>query len=824
MSTASEGQGGETRTEGEGPSAALLEEVERLKRAGEHVRAAERLVEAGFTREAGAIFEQLFEDARALAAYEAGGDLEGAMRVALRLGDNAAVDRVIAEATQTGAVDPLFRMLDAAGRHVEIGKIHLARADFEQAAEAFTRGQRFDRAAACREAMGDLRGAGVLYERHLEVSPGDPDACLKLGRILARFSRHDDAITLLQRAVRNAPNPDKMMRRAAPTLILSFTSLGYEEAAQAVLERWQRSAAREGESAPSSLEEFLSSDRAMAFAAVLSKEATTKRRPLDEAPSGAGLDAFFGAGAEPEDKERPAPPGDESAGGLLLAGRYLLGEPLGGGGVGQVFRAYDAFSDRPVAVKIFGAQAMLSDAVKAYAREARAASSLEHPAIAPLVELNMPQGFVVTALIDGVSVEQRLQEGGDAGWLMPFARALLDVLGATHRVGLVHGALKPTNVFLVPGGVRMVDFGAHHLLALRSTETGGLASVWPYLAPEQLFGAPADARADLYALAAMLYRALTGRPPFARAEDDRRSAPRPVSELVPALGPAWDAFFAKALAPRAADRFQSAREMAEALPRLPEGYSLPKAASLAGESPAPVILEETHRYSKGALVFRDGARARVYEGQDLTVSRPVWILELDDDEGVAALAACARIARGVQPVYDVLPDARRAVIARDPEQRRADLAALRQVPQSLVRDLSAVASALESLHASGLALGGFEIDRAIGPVGPRLRLAPAPLPVARTDEGERRDWESFAALVDGAFDIRPDRAPTPRERLLAALVDLRALDGAGAIALFEEGAGEGWSAFLDRVTARLVAGAPGRIMARLAARLLSGEA
>jgi eukaryotic-like serine/threonine-protein kinase len=803
------------------PDEELLEQVERLKRRGEHAAAATALLDAGHPLQAGALFEHIFEDEQALLAYEAAEELVGAMRVALRRSDAAAIERIVERATKTGKADALIDMLQRELRHGEVARIHQARGDLELAATSYREAQRFYEAALCLEDMGDLRGAGVLFERHLDADPSHPGACLHLGRILARFSRHDDAITLLQRALRGADDKDAILLLAAPTLVLSFVSLGYDVAAEAVFERWLAAAERRGEASPGSLEEFLQSDSAAAFAAVVSRGG--EKKAAQAASSSSGLDLFFGSDEDsqleaPEDSDEER---DAKAAGMLLAGRYLLGEPLGGGGVGQVFRAYDAFSDRPVAVKIFGSQAMQSEAVKAYAREARAAAALEHPAVVRLVELNLPQGYIVTELVDAESVEHRLREGGSAEWLGPFARALLDLLADCHRVGLVHGGLKPTNVFLLAGAVRVADFGAHHLLALRSTETGGLASVWPYLAPEQLFGAPPGASADLYAVAAMLYRALTGQAPFPRPEDDRRAPPAPPSSLREDLAGAWDELLLRALSPRPSERFSTARELLFALPPMPARSSLPQAVSLAGEAPAAVVLEALDRYAKGALVYRH-EDTRVYEGTDLTVGRPVWLVQTDDREVLRALAICARITKGMQPVYDVLPEAGRAVVARDARRRQAELSVLRAVPQSLARDLAAVAQGLEALHDSELCLGGFAVERAMGPVGPRLRLAPAPPPQRLSAEGAARDWDSFASLVDESFEVGAAHASDTRRRLLVALEQRRVLGREDVSALAERDEGEGWAAFLEALSERLVSGASGRVMARLAASVLRG--
>lgn len=811
---------------------AMEEQVRTLLKRGEHAAAAAALAAAGHQRRAGAIQEQIFEHRAALAAYEAGGDLVGAMRMAIELHDAAAIDRLVTVAIAGGQGDELLAGLQKAGRAAEEARVHVARGDPLRAAACFERAGQLDRAAACQEELGAAREAGVLLERHLELHPGDTEAGLRLGRILARYGRNDDAIATLQRAAQQANDGGRVFARAAPTMMIAFLQLGYEQAARAVLARWTASHRALDdddllEAPPASFEEFLRSERAAAMAAIQS--ASSGSHGAAQGAVGAGsdgardLDALFGATSGPAATGEHAPaPSTAAANTLLLGGRYLLGEPIGGGGVGQVFRAYDAFSDQPVAVKIFGAQALRSEAVQAFAREVRAYAELRHPAVTPLVELNMAHGFVVTELITASSLDERIVSGGDAAWLVPAVLALLDLLAASHRTGLVHGGLKPTNVFLVPGGVRVADVGAHRLLALRATETGGLASVWPYLSPEQLFGAPASVAGDLYAVGAMLFRALTGRPPFLRAEDDRRLAPPRAPSLNAAVPPAWDAFLARALDTAPEARFADADEMAAAIPALPPSFTLPAGAPLAVPR-SSTVLGAADRYAKGGLMWRGEVAVRVYEGTDLLLERPVWLVDAEHFEDLRHLVACAPLWRGVQPVYDVIPDRQRVVVARDRVEAKADLAALRAVPHALMRDLGGVAVALARLHAQGVALDGFALDRALGPVGPRLNLAPAPLPVEASAVAKARDWQSFGALVDAAFDLPADDTLDGRGRVLAMLHDTRLLDRADLEALGREAATlTEWPAFLDAVIARLMAGASARVVAKLVAGVVRG--
>jgi tetratricopeptide (TPR) repeat protein len=833
--------------------------IKELVAAGEHAAAAARLLEHGQAARAAALYESLFEHRAALSAYEAAGDVVAAVRIAMRLGDADALHRLVSDAIAQGQGDTLITALQRAGQHAEVGRVYRARGELLAAARSFEEAQAWSEAARCHEELGQAREAGVLLERWLERHPDDDGAALRLGRILARFGRHDDAITLLQRAIRTATNPDAVRCRAAPTMALAFVALGFDEAALAVVVAWREAFAGETqrgerglEPPPADLQALLSSTRAAAFHAVQetapsssppSSSPPSSSSSLMSSPSSLGLDAWVSPssefptidGVDDAAASAAAPTSIDDAGRrLLLNGRYLLGEPLGGGGVGQVFRAYDAFFDRAVAVKIFGEQALASDAVAAWARDVRAASSLGHPALVRLVELNLAQGFIATELHgedDGAALlEDQLRRGGDGAWFIPTLQALLDALSMCHRTGLVHGGLKPRNLFLFQGGVKVLDIGAHRLLSLRATETGGLASAWPYLAPEQLFGAPADVDGDLYAVAAIAWRALVGRAPFVAATDDRRVSPPRADTVRPEVPRAWADFLERALSADRAARFADAAAMIAAMPMIPPG-PLPRAVSIEDVQASSAGRTTTSaRYVKGALVH-SGAALRTYQAHDALVNRPVWLLERVDDEGAARVdplagALCAaRLWGGVQPVYDLVVDddgrVRQVIVARDPHGEAADLSVLRQVPQGLARDLGAVATALASLHKAGFAVGGFPVERALGPIGPRLRLAPGPPLLAATDEHTARDWQSFDALVDAAFDTASDDTLDARGRLLAALYNGRFLerDELDAVARERDAA---WPRFLESVVEHLVRGAGARTVARLVASVLRG--
>ncbi len=210
----------------------------------------------------------------------------------------------------------------------------------------------------------------------------------------------------------------------------------------------------------------------------------------------------------------------------LIAGRYALGEVLGRGGMGVVWRAEDVLLDRPVAVKEVELPAGLPDheqaAVRERAlREARAAARLNHPSVVTLHDAVDATGrlFLVMELVDAPTLRDLV---ASAGPLTPPAAArigldLLAALAAAHRSGIVHHDVKPANV-MVPSGApaKLADFGIASLEDTQRTITGAAFGSLPYVAPEQATGRRGGPPADLWGLGATLWFAVEGAPPFDR--------------------------------------------------------------------------------------------------------------------------------------------------------------------------------------------------------------------------------------------------------------------------------------------------------------------
>ncbi|ROQ66697.1 serine/threonine protein kinase [Streptomyces sp. 840.1] len=228
--------------------------------------------------------------------------------------------------------------------------------------------------------------------------------------------------------------------------------------------------------------------------------------------------------------------------GLLLAGRYRLGEVLGRGGMGKVWRAHDEVLHRTVAVKELTAGLYVAEAdrVVLHARtqkEARAAARITHPGVVTVHDVieydNRP--WIVMQYVDGPSLADAAKESGE---LVPreAARIGLHVLGAlraAHSAGVLHRDVKPGNVLLARDGrVLLTDFGIAAIEGDSTiTRTGELVGSIDYLAPERVRGGDPGPASDLWSLGATLYTAVEGRSPF------RRTSPISTMQAVVAEDP-----------------------------------------------------------------------------------------------------------------------------------------------------------------------------------------------------------------------------------------------------------------------------------------------
>jgi serine/threonine protein kinase len=304
--------------------------------------------------------------------------------------------------------------------------------------------------------------------------------------------------------------------------------------------------------------------------------------------------------------------------------RYVLEREIGSGGMGRVFAARDLRLGRPVAIKML----RVRDAALAarFEREVRLAARLQHPGVVPVYDAGFwPSGepFLVMKLVLGQSLARVIRDAdtpADRLALLPHVITAAEAVAYAHDQGIVHRDLKPENILVGAFGETIVlDWGlAKDLRAAAADEAEGataasVVSATPpgdtaagavlgtpsYMAPEQAAGAAVDARADVYALGAILHHALAGTAPQPRADapaDTRAVAP--LATLEPRLPPDLLAVVDKALAGDPQGRYATAFELADDLKRFQAGQlvaarrysSSVRAARFAARHPAVALV------------------------------------------------------------------------------------------------------------------------------------------------------------------------------------------------------------------------------------------
>ena len=217
-------------------------------------------------------------------------------------------------------------------------------------------------------------------------------------------------------------------------------------------------------------------------------------------------------------------------------GHYEILEPLGAGGMGEVYRAHDPNLKRDVAIKVLPEElASDPDRLARLEREAHSLAALNHPNVATIHGLEEADGvrFLVLELVEGDTLAERLRTGPlEVEEALGIAQQIAEGLEAAHGNGIVHRDLKPANIKVTPEGrVKVLDFGlakpteveddgaeglTHSPTAtVAATATGVLLGTAPYMSPEQVRGRAVDKRTDIWAFGCVLYEMLTGQQPFA---------------------------------------------------------------------------------------------------------------------------------------------------------------------------------------------------------------------------------------------------------------------------------------------------------------------
>ncbi|HEY1678932.1 MAG TPA: protein kinase [Candidatus Sulfotelmatobacter sp.] len=298
-------------------------------------------------------------------------------------------------------------------------------------------------------------------------------------------------------------------------------------------------------------------------------------------------------------------------------GPYEIAEPLGAGGMGEVYRARDTRLDRSVAVKILPARlADKPEAGERFEREARTISSLNHPHICQLHDVGSQDGvrFLVMELLEGETLADRVCRGPmPLEQVLRYGAEIARGLDAAHRCGVVHRDLKPGNIMLTKSGAKLMDFGlAKGMAASRPvsveltatlttsqpsplTQQGTIVGTFQYMSPEQVEGKEADPRSDIFSLGAVLYEMISGKRAFegktlvSIAASILEKEPAPLQALQPLTPPAFERVIKRCLAKDPEERWQNAGDLASELAWIAEG------GHLSGQSKAPANVSRTRR-------------------------------------------------------------------------------------------------------------------------------------------------------------------------------------------------------------------------------------
>jgi hypothetical protein len=267
-----------------------------------------------------------------------------------------------------------------------------------------------------------------------------------------------------------------------------------------------------------------------------------------------------------------------------LVAHYEIVQKIGEGGMGEVYKAIDKHLGRTVALKTILDPCKDWRTKGYFAREARAASALNHPNIVTIYEFNCAEGldFIAMEYVEGATLGQLLSGGGiPLATLIDYARQAASGIAAAHAAGVVHRDLKPGNIMVTPGGtVKVLDFGLARqesssdpelTKSLTLTRTGAISGTPAYMSPEQVLGEPVGPASDIFSFGVVLYELACGSRPFqgknARKMLDQvaHQNPPPPAELKPGIPPALAALIEHCLCKVPAERPASMREVAVVL-------------------------------------------------------------------------------------------------------------------------------------------------------------------------------------------------------------------------------------------------------------------
>jgi eukaryotic-like serine/threonine-protein kinase len=270
--------------------------------------------------------------------------------------------------------------------------------------------------------------------------------------------------------------------------------------------------------------------------------------------------------------------------GSSIAGRYQVIEELGHGGMGRVYKVYDADIKEKIALKLLRPEIALDqETVERFTNELKLARKIGHRNVCRMFDLGKAEGvtFITMEFVPGEDLKKLIRKSGQlgAGRAVSIARQVCAGLAEAHHLGIVHRDLKPQNIMVdEDGNARIMDFGiARSVGGGGITGAGVMIGTPEYMSPEQIEGKEADRRSDIYSLGIILYEMLTGSVPFkgdtplAVAVKHKSEPPREPRELNPQVPPDLGRLVLKCLEKDRTNRYQDAGKVGADLEKIEQG-------------------------------------------------------------------------------------------------------------------------------------------------------------------------------------------------------------------------------------------------------------